>query len=96
MIVLASTLLEAALLYSPWSDPSRIYYGTDTRLATPLLGALLAIVLPAVAAGGRYDRPAGPRRTLDRGRRGRAARARRRLCDRSPTRARGSTAAGSW
>ncbi len=41
--VLASTLLAAAL-YSPWTDPSRIYYGTDTRLATPLLGALLAIV----------------------------------------------------
>jgi peptidoglycan/LPS O-acetylase OafA/YrhL len=40
--VLASTLLAAAL-FSPWQDPSRIYYGTDTRLATPLLGALLAI-----------------------------------------------------
>ncbi len=43
-VVLASTLLAAAL-FSPWQDPSRIYYGTDTRLATPLLGALLAIVL---------------------------------------------------
>ena len=41
--ILASTLLAAAL-FSPWHDPSRIYYGTDTRLATPLLGALLAIV----------------------------------------------------
>jgi peptidoglycan/LPS O-acetylase OafA/YrhL len=44
LTVVASTLL-AAILFSPWSDPSRIYYGTDTRLATPLLGALLAIVL---------------------------------------------------
>ncbi len=41
--VLGSTLLAAAL-FNPYDDPSRIYYGTDTRLATPLLGALLAIV----------------------------------------------------
>jgi len=41
--ILASTLLAAAL-FSPWHDPSRIYYGTDTRLATPLFGAALAIV----------------------------------------------------
>lgn len=41
--ILASTLL-AAILFDPFQDPSRIYYGTDTRLATPLLGALLAIV----------------------------------------------------
>lgn len=44
LVVVVSTLL-AAVLYDPFSDPSRIYYGTDTRLATPLLGALLAIVL---------------------------------------------------
>ncbi|HKD98912.1 MAG TPA: acyltransferase family protein [Micromonosporaceae bacterium] len=40
--VLASTVLAAAL-FNPFQDPSRIYYGTDTRLATPLLGALLAV-----------------------------------------------------
>src|SRR5262249_32968496 len=32
-------------LYSPWHDPSRVYYGTDTRAAAPLIGALAAIAL---------------------------------------------------
>jgi peptidoglycan/LPS O-acetylase OafA/YrhL len=43
-VALVSTLL-AALLYDPWHDPSRVYYGTDTRAVAPLLGAALAIVL---------------------------------------------------
>ncbi len=30
------------LLYEPWTDPSRVYYGTDTRLFGILLGAALA------------------------------------------------------
>src|SRR6266498_580672 len=38
--VAASTAL-AALLYNPWADPSRVYYGTDTRALAPLLGACL-------------------------------------------------------
>ncbi len=33
----------AALMYDPFSDPSRVYYGTDTRAMAPLLGAALAI-----------------------------------------------------
>ena len=32
------------LLYEPLEDPSRIYYGTDTRAAGLLLGALVAFV----------------------------------------------------
>ena len=39
--VLASTA-AMWLLYEPLEDPSRIYYGTDTRAAGLLLGALLA------------------------------------------------------
>lgn len=39
--VLASTA-AMWLLYEPLKDPSRIYYGTDTRAAGLLLGALLA------------------------------------------------------
>jgi len=34
-----------ALLYSPGRDPSRIYYGTDTRAQAILAGAFLAFVL---------------------------------------------------
>jgi peptidoglycan/LPS O-acetylase OafA/YrhL len=35
----------AAVLYSPGHDPSRVYYGTDTRAVELLIGALLAIAL---------------------------------------------------
>jgi len=41
---LASALLMA-LLYQPGSDPSRVYYGTDTRAQALLLGGALAIAL---------------------------------------------------
>ncbi|MEN9936172.1 MAG: hypothetical protein RLZZ387_2751 [Chloroflexota bacterium] len=49
--LLALTLLAAAgsawlmaALYDPGADPSRIYYGTDTRASALLLGAALAMV----------------------------------------------------
>jgi peptidoglycan/LPS O-acetylase OafA/YrhL len=42
--IIASAAL-AAVLFSPWHDPSRVYYGTDTRAATPLVGAFLAVAL---------------------------------------------------
>lgn len=41
--VIASSLLMAGL-YNPDLDPSRIYYGTDTRAAGFLIGATLAIL----------------------------------------------------
>jgi peptidoglycan/LPS O-acetylase OafA/YrhL len=41
-----STVL-AAVLFSPGHDPSRIYYGTDTRAAGLLVGVLLAFAWPA-------------------------------------------------
>ncbi|HEU4325217.1 MAG TPA: serine hydrolase [Roseiflexaceae bacterium] len=63
--LLAATLVAAvgsmvlmALLYQPDADPSRIYYGTDTRASGLLLGAALAMVwrpgaqVPAEAARG--------------------------------------------
>ncbi len=43
---LASTGLMWAL-YDPNQDPSRVYYGTDTRSSTLLVGALLAFAWPA-------------------------------------------------
>ena len=39
----ALSALEMALLYNPAVDPSRVYYGTDTRAFSLLLGAWLAI-----------------------------------------------------
>ncbi len=41
----ASTVL-AVVLYHPGIDPSRVYYGTDTRASGVLLGAALAMVAP--------------------------------------------------
>lgn len=39
--------LEMAVLYHSNQDPSRIYYGTDTRLFSILLGAALAFIWPS-------------------------------------------------
>jgi peptidoglycan/LPS O-acetylase OafA/YrhL len=39
--------LEMAILFRPTFDPSRIYYGTDTRAFGLLLGAALAMVWPS-------------------------------------------------
>jgi hypothetical protein len=45
-----ATLLAACsvgltvLLYSPWRDPSRVYYGTDTRAFELLIGVLAALL----------------------------------------------------
>jgi peptidoglycan/LPS O-acetylase OafA/YrhL len=43
---LASGILMA-ILYSPSLDPSRVYYGTDTRALELLIGAALAMVWPS-------------------------------------------------
>jgi peptidoglycan/LPS O-acetylase OafA/YrhL len=39
----ASAVLMA-VLYKPFTDPSRVYFGTDTRASTMLIGAALAII----------------------------------------------------
>ena len=36
-----------AVLYHPSLDPSRVYYGTDTRAGGLLFGAALAMVWPS-------------------------------------------------
>ncbi len=49
-LIVVLALLSAAdmaLLYVPGDDPSRVYYGTDTRAFSLLIGAFLAFVLPA-------------------------------------------------
>jgi peptidoglycan/LPS O-acetylase OafA/YrhL len=49
-LVAASFVLQA-VLFHPGGDPSRIYYGTDTRLGTVLAGAVLALMLARVRLG---------------------------------------------
>jgi peptidoglycan/LPS O-acetylase OafA/YrhL len=41
----AGSAIEMALLYRPGTDPSRVYFGTDTHAQSVLVGATLAIVL---------------------------------------------------
>ena len=56
--VVGSTL-EMAILYHPYSDPSRVYYGTDTRVAALLLGSALAFVWAPWRLIGKTGRNAG-------------------------------------
>ncbi len=56
--VVISTL-EMAILYHPYTDPSRVYYGTDTRVAALLLGSALAFVWAPWRLIGRTGRNAG-------------------------------------
>ncbi len=42
MLLTAGSIGLTFLLWSPGTDPSRVYYGTDTRAAELLVGALLA------------------------------------------------------
>jgi peptidoglycan/LPS O-acetylase OafA/YrhL len=56
MIVIAGIAASAALmwiLYNPNGDPSRVYFGTDTRAFLLLMGILLALVWPWIQ---RLDR----------------------------------------
>lgn len=47
MLVACLSALLMAALYNPAIDPSRIYYGTDTRAFSLLIGAALAFVWPS-------------------------------------------------
>ena len=55
----AASVIEMAVLYVPFSDPTRVYDGTDTRAFELLIGAALAFVWPRarrfaqVSPGGR-------------------------------------------
>ncbi|MET7021738.1 acyltransferase family protein [Bacillus mycoides] len=42
-----ASALAMANLYEPGTDPSRIYYGTDTRAFSLLIGAALALIWPS-------------------------------------------------
>jgi peptidoglycan/LPS O-acetylase OafA/YrhL len=43
--MLAGSVALMALMYEPGRDPSRVYYGTDTRAQSLLVGALLAMLM---------------------------------------------------
>jgi peptidoglycan/LPS O-acetylase OafA/YrhL len=69
----AASALLMGLLYEPGVDPSRLYFGTDTRATGLLIGAALACVWAPWRFGvaGRGNRSAAAHRLLlQRGRRG--------------------------
>jgi peptidoglycan/LPS O-acetylase OafA/YrhL len=45
LVMLAGSALLMGLLFQPGHDPSRVYYGTDTRAQSILVGAVLAMLL---------------------------------------------------
>ncbi len=60
MIVIAGIAASAALmwiLYTNPNNPSRVYYGTDTRAFLLLMGILLALVWPRIEGLGRRALP---------------------------------------
>ncbi|MFN8217409.1 MAG: acyltransferase family protein [Solirubrobacterales bacterium] len=63
LVLAVVSTIEMAILYHPSFDPSRIYYGTDTRAGGLLFGAALAMVWPSR----RLSRKITPqaRKTLD-------------------------------
>ena len=66
VVTLALGLVSAilmAVLYQPSLDPSRVYYGTDTRAFELLFGAALAMVWPSRKLSPRIA--TGARNTLD-------------------------------
>lgn len=64
MLVLALvSAMAMALMYVPGTDPSRVYYGTDTRAFAILIGAALAVAWPSWKLGKEIS--PGARRSLD-------------------------------
>ena len=62
-VLIAGSTALAWVLWEPFTDPSRIYYGTDTRAAGLLAGVALAFAFPATRLG-PAARP-GARTVLD-------------------------------
>jgi peptidoglycan/LPS O-acetylase OafA/YrhL len=46
LVLAAASAVEMALLFVPYTDPTRVYDGTDTRAFELLIGAALAFVMP--------------------------------------------------
>lgn len=53
LIMAGLSAIEMVLLFSPTADPSRVYYGTDTRAFSLLIGAYLAFIWPSHKLGAR-------------------------------------------
>jgi peptidoglycan/LPS O-acetylase OafA/YrhL len=63
LLLAGASAAEMALLYRPSLDPSRLYFGTDTRAFELLAGAALAMVWPSARL--KLNIALGARRVLD-------------------------------
>ena len=56
VVLIAASAVLMAVLYDPAGDPSRVYYGTDTRVFSLLVGSLFAFLFPQGRVLGRGPR----------------------------------------
>ncbi|MGE5702180.1 MAG: acyltransferase family protein, partial [Clostridia bacterium] len=63
LLAAIASALAMVLIYQPGTDPSRVYYGTDTRAFGLLIGAGLAMVWPSRKL--KQDISSRARKTLD-------------------------------
>jgi peptidoglycan/LPS O-acetylase OafA/YrhL/lysophospholipase L1-like esterase len=47
LVLAIASALAMAFIYQPGTDPSRVYYGTDTRAFALLIGSALALIWPS-------------------------------------------------
>ena len=66
----AASALAMMVLYNPAADPSRVYYGTDTRVFSLLLGAWMAFIPDRDLAPARLVHHLGLDRLVGSGKRG--------------------------
>ena len=67
LVLAVVSAIAMAVLYDPAGDPSRVYYGTDTRAFSLLIGAWLSFAWPGaqLTPEGTRDVPATSVRVLD-------------------------------
>lgn len=67
LVLALLSAVDMAVLFDPHGDPSRVYYGTDTRAFSLLIGAWLAFVWPSnqLGATDSVNIGTGARRALD-------------------------------
>lgn len=64
LVLAIVSALAMALLYNPLADPSRVYYGTDTRAFSLLIGAWLSFIWPGTQLTEENTRDVSPSSVL--------------------------------
>lgn len=59
LLLAAASIIDMGLLYQTGTDPSRVYYGTDTRAFALLFGAILACIWPSRSLSAKGSKAVG-------------------------------------